>query len=877
MGEGRKGAATQNAEPLTAENWRTTLSRAGWLDLLVSLTSTGLGAVGLASPVVFSLQAAEERTHAELCEPPRWLQTPGELPTQVKGVQFEAVPWTYRDSSWSVPPSKAPAPANGGASGSSGGGGGAGASRPEPPLPLPPPAFKPNVVYVAGAGSVRSDRLAFQDLHARCVQRGRALKCHTAASTPNHQWALLLVAGHTPSAPPPPPASAPEAAHTAGAHTAARSHAPLRACFHAYFLPYNPNRDDRNRDDRKDPARDDRKDPARDDRKDPPMNAWLERWLGTKLRGTGQVKEISAWRREWRDFPTQPSTGLPKAERRVHLEGYYGQHPMHTAHVQSVLPGRHFFYSMRPWRRGELDEKGRLVPVLTDQQADFLRECQCDYESCGKLEARRELKRIREDGVQFDLAIKAVQLEAQRPDLGVFALEFIPAGSFVLEYVGQLMVKRELNAMEKANKKADLHYIYDLEQRSSRPSGPDDVVATDATHLGNISRFLNHRCDGANCETVNVCAGRVDERHMTIMIRTVRDIYPGEQLTLDYQAGLTAEQRESVRAHPELPGAVVCRCGEEQCLGFVFPSVDAYRREGDEEQAGGHRTTRRSQPRRGAAVPAEDDSSDEEGKEAEEEGVRAQAEAGADAAARGEGRDEEGAEAQQSEDEAGPGPSGTAVARKSTRTKAAARAASQRTGEGSSAEGASPPAKRVRTESSAQAAAAAVANAPAAAASRQSSGGADPVPASTSAAAGPSTAAAASGSGSGSGATGGSCTTDLGAESSQSAEESYVETTRTAGVEAASPAPRCSSAGGGGGEGGAAGVACGLSPEADGGRPGGGGSVAAAPGGGRAGGGVGWGSLGAGVEEGGKARVTVPAGADDAGSEDEFFEGLATE
>lgn len=64
---------------------------------------------------------------------------------------------------------------------------------------------------------------------------------------------------------------------------------------------------------------------------------------------------------------------------------------------------------------------------------------------------------------------------------GVFAMETINPGSIVIEYVGEKIRESMADARERTN---DAVYFFRL----------DDDTIVDATRCGNISRFINHKC-----------------------------------------------------------------------------------------------------------------------------------------------------------------------------------------------------------------------------------------------------------------------------------------------------------------------------------------------------------------------------------------------
>lgn len=82
---------------------------------------------------------------------------------------------------------------------------------------------------------------------------------------------------------------------------------------------------------------------------------------------------------------------------------------------------------------------------------------------------------------------------------GVRPLENIPKGTFILEYVGELIGQRE------ANSRAETSYLFDL-----NPEKREDnrFYTIDAFKYGNLSRFVNHSCDpNASIRFIRDCHG----------------------------------------------------------------------------------------------------------------------------------------------------------------------------------------------------------------------------------------------------------------------------------------------------------------------------------------------------------------------------------
>jgi len=124
---------------------------------------------------------------------------------------------------------------------------------------------------------------------------------------------------------------------------------------------------------------------------------------------------------------------------------------------------------------------------------------------------------------------------------GLFALENFNKNEIVIEYCGEII----------RNKIADLRENqYKLEGFGDCfmfRADKDSVI--DASFKGNQARYLNHSCN-PNCSSIII---EVDHEPKIVMYAN-RPIYPGEELTYDYQFDIEAEKIE-------------CTCGAKNCQG----------------------------------------------------------------------------------------------------------------------------------------------------------------------------------------------------------------------------------------------------------------------------------------------------------------------
>ena len=133
---------------------------------------------------------------------------------------------------------------------------------------------------------------------------------------------------------------------------------------------------------------------------------------------------------------------------------------------------------------------------------------------------------------------------------GVFAVQDIPAGETLIEYVGEIISWKEALRRHPHDPKDPNHTFY---------FHIDDGRVIDAKHGGNSSRWINHSCD-PNCEA--------DEQEGRVFIKALRNIRAGEELNYDY--GLTIDEPYTPKLLAEYP----CWCGAKNCRGTLLTPND---------------------------------------------------------------------------------------------------------------------------------------------------------------------------------------------------------------------------------------------------------------------------------------------------------------
>ncbi|MCO5547653.1 hypothetical protein L7F22_001104 [Adiantum nelumboides] len=89
---------------------------------------------------------------------------------------------------------------------------------------------------------------------------------------------------------------------------------------------------------------------------------------------------------------------------------------------------------------------------------------------------------------------------------GLRTLEDLPPGTFICEYVGEILTNVELDMRNTVRKGHTYHYptLLDADLNSETLLKDEDLLCLDATCYGNVARFINHRCYDANLVDIPV-------------------------------------------------------------------------------------------------------------------------------------------------------------------------------------------------------------------------------------------------------------------------------------------------------------------------------------------------------------------------------------
>lgn len=174
-------------------------------------------------------------------------------------------------------------------------------------------------------------------------------------------------------------------------------------------------------------------------------------------------------------------------------------------------------------------------------------ECECN--DCSN--------RLVQHGPKFKLEV----FKTSNKGRGLRAGEFIPKGSFVIEYLGELVGHNEAELLLEQRKLEPNNYIMFLREYFSF-DGSLKTVIIDAKNYSNKARFINHSCE-PNLVVVPV---RIENMLPHAALFAKRDIEQFEELSYDYnQSECNFNTQETVKNLNLKP----CHCGSPKCRGYL--------------------------------------------------------------------------------------------------------------------------------------------------------------------------------------------------------------------------------------------------------------------------------------------------------------------
>ncbi|MED6131126.1 hypothetical protein PIB30_007098 [Stylosanthes scabra] len=144
---------------------------------------------------------------------------------------------------------------------------------------------------------------------------------------------------------------------------------------------------------------------------------------------------------------------------------------------------------------------------------------------------------------------------------GLRTLEDLPKGTFVCEYVGEILTNTELYERIVQSSCSNDRHTYpvtlDADWGSEGVLKDEEALCLDATYNGNVGRFINHRCFDANLIDIPVEVETPDHHYYHLAFFTAKNVRANEELTWDY--GIDFDDHD----HPIK--AFQCSCGSAFC------------------------------------------------------------------------------------------------------------------------------------------------------------------------------------------------------------------------------------------------------------------------------------------------------------------------
>ncbi|KAI9076572.1 hypothetical protein K1719_041558 [Acacia pycnantha] len=181
--------------------------------------------------------------------------------------------------------------------------------------------------------------------------------------------------------------------------------------------------------------------------------------------------------------------------------------------------------------------------------------------------------RVSQHGITFQLEI----FKTKTRGWGVRSLNSIPSGSFICEYIGELLEEKEAE-----KRTGNDEYLFDIgnttnntlwdglssllpeSQSSSCEIVENSGFTIDALQYGNVGRFINHSCS-PNLYAQDVLYDYDDKRIPHVMLFAAENIPPLQELCYDYNYKI-----DQVRDSDGNIKRKDCFCGSAECTGRMY-------------------------------------------------------------------------------------------------------------------------------------------------------------------------------------------------------------------------------------------------------------------------------------------------------------------
>lgn len=196
--------------------------------------------------------------------------------------------------------------------------------------------------------------------------------------------------------------------------------------------------------------------------------------------------------------------------------------------------------------------------------------CTCDAQTCQN--------RVVQRGSDMQLCIFRTN---NGRGWGVRTLRAIKKGTFVIQYVGEVINSEEAEKRSKQYNITGRTYLFDLDYNETDDQCPYTV---DAAMYGNVSHFINHSCD-PNLAVYAIWINCLDPNLPNLALFAIKDIKQNEELTFDYTCREStpntqtprnsSEKMQQLDNESDVKSSVskyrtICKCGAATCRQYLF-------------------------------------------------------------------------------------------------------------------------------------------------------------------------------------------------------------------------------------------------------------------------------------------------------------------
>jgi len=160
---------------------------------------------------------------------------------------------------------------------------------------------------------------------------------------------------------------------------------------------------------------------------------------------------------------------------------------------------------------------------------------------------------------------------------GVRTLRAIKKGTFVAQYVGEVINSEEADRRGREYDMTGRTYLFDLDYNETDGQCPYSV---DAAVYGNVTHFINHSCD-PNLAVYAIWINCLDPNLPNLALFAMKDIKQNEELTFDYTCQ-TPRGNDKMQQQPpdadktdadvdvDSRNKTLCKCGAATCRRYLF-------------------------------------------------------------------------------------------------------------------------------------------------------------------------------------------------------------------------------------------------------------------------------------------------------------------